>query len=259
MKKAVFLIVGLIFILSFVSCGVSEYDSSSDGSSQVQTTAKPTPKSFTTMPYSSEDYETGDWKLDELISHFQELGFSDIETYVIYDTFDAEEAEIRSVVIEDISANSWSTSYKKIEKGEKIRSWLKIRINVINLIPTLTIDNCSDFADLVKTNNASPEKLDEFMMSHRGKYLEFDGTITDWYDEFWYISGVDFKVSVENNNTIFSWDCDNISDLGMTGEYHYEKYTAGMIYEGMSVHIITKIAYSQGSWHLEIESMQIIQ
>ena len=34
-----------------------------------------------TMPYSSEEYVNGEWTIEDLIKHFEDLGFSKVEVY----------------------------------------------------------------------------------------------------------------------------------------------------------------------------------
>ena len=123
------------------------------------------------------------------------------------------------------------------------------------------MDNCSDFADFAKMENSSSQKselVNSFMNSHNGEYIEFTGTITDWYDQMHWV-GVSFTVSVDGSNqTNFSWDTTDLIDLKLEGDYHYSKYTTGLITEGMKVHIIAKIVSIENEWNLEISEMEII-
>ena len=100
-----------------------------------------------------------------------------------------------------------------------------------------------------------------FVNEHNGDALEFDGTITSWYDEFFYISGVSCTVAVENSeNMSFYWKVDSLDDLGLSGEYSHNQYSVGEITEGMRVHILAVINYSEDSGlDLQIESMQILE
>ena len=213
------------------------------------------------MPYSSTEYKEMNWSVEELIAHFEELGFSDIKTDV-WETFDENQARICRVAIEDTSADSWFTEYKDFEKGEEYGTYLEVYISAYTLIPTLTVDNCDEFAELVNLNSDSPEKaerLSSFMQTHDGNYLEFDGTITSWYDEFFWTS-VSVTVAVEDSDQMsFSWGTISLSELGMSGDYHYNKYHAGLITEGMKVHVLAQIDYTEDGWALEIDSMQIIE
>lgn len=213
------------------------------------------------MPYSSNEYKELDWSVEELVAHFEELGFSDIKTDV-WETFDENQARICRVAIEDTSADSWFTEYKDFDKDEEFGTHLEIYISAYTLVPTLTVDNCAEFAELVTMDSENPEKpesLASFMQTHDGDYLEFDGIITDWYDELWFAGGVSFTISVEGSDQMsFSWETMGLIDLDMTGEYHYNNYNTGLITEGMKVHVLAKIDYVEGSWSLEIDSMQII-
>ena len=212
-----------------------------------------------TIPYSSDEYENGEWTVEELVEHFKELGFTDIEIEE-KTTFDESEVKIQVVVADD--SDSWFPAYRDFEKGETISTIRKIIIRATSLNPVLTVENSPEFADLVKMDSESPEKaerLSSFMQTHDGDYLEFDGTITSWYDEFFWTS-VSITVAVEDSDQMsFSWGTISLSELGMTGEYHYNKYHAGLITEGMKVHILAQIDYTEDGWALKIDSMQIIE
>lgn len=212
------------------------------------------------MPYGSEEYENGDWTVEELINHFEELGFSDINVTNELEIFGNDEIGIYNVLIEDTSSDSLFTEYRTIEKGEEVGNWLKVKIETYTSVPLLTKDNSAEFAELIKMD--APilnETLMSFMDSHNGEYLEFDGTITDWYDDVFWV-GVSFTITVENSECLeFSWSTMDLSDLDLGGEYEYSKYKAGAISERMQVHMITKIVTSENEWHLEIESMQIVE
>lgn len=212
-----------------------------------------------TIPHSSDEYENGEWSVEELVEHFEDLGFTDIKIEE-KTTFDESEVKIQVLVADD--SDSWFPSYRDFEKGETISTMRKIIIRATSLIPVLTVDNNSDFAKLVNMDQASPEKpdlLSSFMQAHDGDYLEFNGTITNWSDEFFWTS-VSLTVAVEDSNQMsFSWGAISLSELDMTGAYDYNNYYAGLIKEGMKVHIIAKIDYAKDGWALEINSMDVIE
>lgn len=217
------------------------------------------------MPYSSEEYLEMNWPVDELISHFEELGFSDFETYIT-ETFDEDEARIRRVAIEDTSSSSadGDLEHKEFEKNEKFGTYLEVLISGYRLIPTLTVDNCDELAELVQMDGESlekGEKITAFMRKHGGEYLEFEGTITYWNDELFFASGVYLTVAVEDSpHTNFSWNSIGISELEIVGDPDYENgYISGMIEEGDKVHMYTKINNNAEGWKLEIISTEIIE
>lgn len=213
------------------------------------------------MPYSSDDYKELDWSVEELIDHFKDLGFSNIKTD-IRETFDESQARICRVAMEDTAADSWFTEYKDFEKDDEFGTHLEVYISAYTLIPTLTVDNCAEFAELVNMDRNLPEKADRlsaFMEAHNGEYIEFDGLLTEWNDKWWYV-GIDFTIAVEESSEMsFSWNNVATIDLGMTGDYHYEKYKTGLITSGMRVHMLAKIKNTRDGWDLEIDSMQIIE
>lgn len=205
-----------------------------------------------TMPYSSAEYENGDWTFDELIEHFKELGFTDFDTYE-FTTYDESEAKINRVAINDES----------FEKGDQFTPLIdEVLISATTLIPTLRTDNCNELKELVQMGKDSPEEIekwDSFMNSHIGEYLMFDGSITDWNDDYFYVA-VDLSVSVKGtNDTIFSWSNLDLIDTKLDGDYHYEKYHTGLIKEGMNVHMVVKIVSDDDEWNLEIEEMEIVE
>lgn len=218
-------------------------------------------KKEVSMPYSTMEYRELGWSVEELVSHFEELGFSEIKIDLI-ETFDETRIGNYTVNIEDSSANSWIVQYNGFEKGDVFRTHLEIVISGYTLVPTLTVENCAEFTELVNMDNGyseKPERLASFMQAHHGEYIEFDGIIIDWYDE-WFWNSVSLTVAVEGSEqTSFSWNTISLSELGMTGDYHYNKYRVGLIGEGMKAHVIAKIHYADNMWSLEIDSMEIIK
>lgn len=214
-----------------------------------------------TMPHSSDEYENGEWSVEELVEHFEELGFTDIDVEE-YTTYDESKAKIQVVVADDSS--SWFPSYRDFEKDETVDTLRNIIIRETKLIPILTVENCSEFAEFVKNgqdSTANSVTWTDFLEKHNGEALEFDGTITSWDDEFFYISGVKCTVAVEHSEHMsFSWAADSLDDLGLSGEYSHNKYSVGEIKEGMQVHILAIINYPKNDGlNLEIESMQVIE
>ena len=209
------------------------------------------------MPYSSEEYENSGWTLKELTTHFEELGFTDVT--VRKDTTRNEAyAGIYSVEIEE-DTDSLFAEYGDFEKGDDFLSTRELYIVYNDFIPTWAIDNCPELVELSQFEHGSDEwekKQKAFMQSHSGEYIEFDGVITDWYDDYWYAGGVSFTISVEGYEQLkFSWDNIELSSLRLTEDYHYSNYKTGLICEGDRVHILAKINYSaQEGATVEIES-----
>lgn len=231
--KSFCILLSLSFVLFlFVGC-------SSDGQS--------------TMPYSSSEYENSDWTLDELISHFEELGFDDIDIDESHSRYVSE--EYIQVRVEDTESDSWFTEYTEFTKGEDLRSWRKIRISITYPIPVWTIENCPELVTLLSMRN-SEESFDEwiaFMHEHHGEYIEFDGTITDWYDELWYAGGISFSVSFEDIEDIaFSWHGLLTSEFGYKNDYY-----TGCVEEGISAHVVMRIVYSEEGCLYELESIDL--
>lgn len=212
------------------------------------------------MPYSNREYADGDWELDELISHFRELGFDEFEIRET-PTFDESEAGVSWVGKEasPSESDSWLTEYIKFEKGEAINPIYKICIEYYSLVPTLTVENCPEFAELFMMDMGASERADmlsAFTTEHAGKYMEFDATISDLYTD---ATGTDFFITFSagvQDNLGFSKSGVFLSDLGMTRDY-YEEHNIEI---GTSVHIIAKIPRGENV-HLftdmAIESMTV--
>lgn len=215
------------------------------------------------MPYGSSDFKNGEWSVEEVVSALENIGFTNITIKNAKESFGEANIKIYNVTIEDTSSDWWFTEYKAFNKGDEFGSWLEIKIETHTFIPTLTVENCSDFANLIykKTSSSqTDEAINSFMASHINEYIEFSGTITDWHDSLYYISGISFTVAVENSAYLsFSWDTDSFSELGLTGEYDFDKYYSGLISEGMQVHIIAKILPSEEDYILQIDTMNIIE
>ena len=126
----------------------------------------------------------------------------------------------------------------------------------------LTVDNCPEFEKFLKEGIETPENRSawiSFLEAHKGEVVEFDGTITDWYDDMFWAS-ISFDIAIEDSEYMrFSKDCVDLIELGMTGEYHYKNYHLGLIQEGMRVHVIAKITETEDGWDLELDSMQIVE
>ena len=127
---------------------------------------------------------------------------------------------------------------------------------------SITVDNCPELEKFVKEGIETPESKSawiSFLEAHKGEVVEFDGTITEWYDEAWW-SSISFDIAIEGSDCMsFSKSCVALIELGMTGEYHYKNYHLGLIQEGMGVHVIAQITETENGWDLELDSMQIVE
>lgn len=207
-----------------------------------------------TMPYGSDEYENGEWSVEELVSHLEELGFDDIDVQKSESRYVSEIS--LQVRVEDTDSDSWFTEYTDFEKGEPLRTWREVQIIVTTPIPVLTVDNTPDLADTLKKRSGSSEENDAwraFMKEHNGEYIEFDGIITDWYDEFWFASGISFTVLFEEyDNISFSWRGLLTNELGFNNDY-----LAGCVAEGVTAHVVLRILYTEDECKYELESIQL--
>ena len=243
MKKLLLFIILVAFVISVLSgCFPSEIE----------------------MPYGSDDYKNGEWTAESLIEHFKELGFSNFETFFI-ETYDEDEVKIYRVAVENSAGSVQDEEYKDFTKGEKLNTWDTIYISANTLIPSLTLQNCSDFADVVQLGEEATEKnsqLDSFMQAHGGEYIKIDGVVTEWNDNYWWIASqiLNFSIAIEEfPQTEFSWEMTWVTDLNIEipGEIGYADYYTGLVSEGQRVHLIAEIVNGEDGWLLEIVEMRL--
>ena len=133
-----------------------------------------------TMPYSSRDYETGEWTVDELKEHLKELGFTDIKT-VGHESYFGEYSH--SVYCVQIAVDSWKTDsifteYEDFTKGGVVSSKNEVLIDYYYTPKALTIENCPDLAEIL-LGSEDGESMDfiAFANKYDGQYVRFDAYI----------------------------------------------------------------------------------
>ncbi len=207
-----------------------------------------------TMPYSSNDYENGEWTLEEVLSNLKELGFDDIEVVTSKSRYVSEES--LQVQVEDYSNESLFTVYKDFEQGEPVYSWREVKIEVTRPIPVLTEENFPGLANNLAMRYGSDDDVAEwksFMKAHNGEYIEFDGFVTDVYDEFWYASGISLSISFEEYEDInFYWSDISPNNIGYDNDYSY-----GCLPKGTLAHCVVKIVYTEEECYYEFESIEL--
>ena len=124
-----------------------------------------------TMPNYSWHYDNG-WTVENLINHFQELGFTNIETATTTETGWGAEfhlyGEIFNVTIEDTTLGGWKS-------GDVFGSTSLITITYYERTPTLTIENCPDLVSILSNRDMT---YTEFVEKYDGQFIEFDACIT---------------------------------------------------------------------------------
>lgn len=212
-----------------------------------------------TMPHGSREYTANEWTLSEMEEHFDELGFSEVYSHEI-DTYDTELAGRYVVYICDDS-ESEDAEYQEYEAGDVFSASSRVSIKKYSLI--ITANNCPEFKELLGMDSNSSEWVDQwtsFKENHIGDCLEFDGVLTHWYDNSWYISGVSFTLSVEGSKNLEFHGSDmDLSDLGTKGEYRYDKYHLGLINEGDRVRVLARIKRNENVATIDYESFEIIK
>ena len=210
-----------------------------------------------TMPYSSKEYKNAGWTLDELILHFEELGFNEINVEKTSDQYGEEKIVICSVEIED-SDSFWGGT-RPIEKGEKTSTYLEIRIEYVLYHPTITKENSTEFAQLVDMNDEVYDKpilVQEFMEKHDGEFLEFQGIVLDAYDKFWYASDINFIISIGNSvHMQHNFKCSTL-DLERLGYCSHSSYFSGLLSKGDILHCVCRISATEDSWSLALVRLE---
>ena len=139
-----------------------------------------------TMPNYSWYYDEG-WTVEGLISHFEQLGFTNIETAETIDsgTFSKfhQEGEIYNVEIEDTFLGGWNS-------GDVFGATSLITITYYERTPTLTIENCPDLASILSSKDMM---YTDFAEKYDGQFIEFDACITSFVED---VTGKIVSISV---------------------------------------------------------------
>ncbi|MBQ8859351.1 MAG: DUF4839 domain-containing protein [Clostridia bacterium] len=139
-----------------------------------------------TMPNYSWHYDEG-WTVEDLVSHFEQLGFTNIEIATTIDsgTFSKfhQEGEIYNVEIEDTFLGGW-------DSGDIFGATSLITITYYERTPTLTIDNCPDLASVLSSKDMV---YTDFAEKYDGQFIEFDACVTSFVKD---ITGKVVSISV---------------------------------------------------------------
>ena len=191
----------LLIVIGFVGCDTLE-----DGPSEA------------IMPYGSDEYENGDWTVEELVEHFESLGFSDINTSVS-ETLYPEQAGIEEVKIEIYPSDFWFTEYRNITKGDTYETHREIYIKATSYVSTITINNDVEFADIVNENEENAyDSFQKYLSKHDGEYIEFDATVVKNWKPTSSSKGLYVHFAVEHGNVILYKNGISSSDLGLEGD-----------------------------------------
>ena len=184
-----------------------------------------------TMPNYSWYYDDG-WTVEELVSHFEQLGFTNIKIATTIDTgtFSKfhQEGEIYNVEIEDTFLGGW-------DSGDVFGATSLITVTCYERTPTLTIDNCPDLASILSSKDMM---YTDFAEKYDGQFIEFDGYVTTSYS---YMGGTSYIIEVTGGD---------YSENGVNGWFFRvdveqtvgdEAYINKNIEKGTNVKIIGKI------------------
>lgn len=241
----------IFIIFSFVFTGCTS-DYTTENSSEIEEDNKIS-KYDVLVPYSSDEYGNGDWTADELVQHFEELGFYDIK---IEETASRHvDKETVDVKVEEYGDGLFSY-YRGFEKNEVISKGRIIKLIVTKPIPVMTVENCPELVGMLQMRNGSEGDIavwNSFLADHVGEFIEFDGTVTSWYDEMWWVS-ISFTVCFEEYEDItFSFKVDSTKEIGFADNYFY-----GCVEKGAAAHLVLEIVKdSDGYYKFEIDSIQL--
>ena len=213
------------------------------------------------MPYSTEEYKSKEWTEESLVQHLEELGVENIEINNVLEEYGKEEWKIHNIKIEDPDSNSWFSSYRVFDKGEKFDKDSKIIVETYVSHATISIDNSEIFRKLVTSDDISIDasEVSAFFESNNGNYIEFNGLITYCYDSYFYVNcDLNFDVKIENSSWFeYSWDDIKISKLHECGWHiNYNNYSVGTLGKGDNVHMVCQIISFGDSWTLEIKQFE---
>ena len=133
------------------------------------------------MPHDDYFYEEGEWTVEELISCFEEMGFTNIETEA-HTASDYEFDEIQNIKIDG--------GMFGFEQGDVFMSNDKVEIGYYDLVPNLTIDNCPDLEEIL---SGGTMEYAYFASHYDGQYVEFDANVVEAYS---YMGGTSFIIEV---------------------------------------------------------------
>lgn len=185
------------------------------------------------MPYSSNDYETGGWTLNDLVEHLTELGFTNIKT---------SEYSISNYEPDEIFLIEIDSKWKGFDEGHVFSSNDKVKIKHYNFDSILTSDNCSDLEKIL-----SGESTDymSFANKYDGQFVEFNAHVVSSYS---YLGGTSYVITVEGGD----YSVDNIErqeikidvDSVTRGEYINKE-----VKEGNNVRVVGKIDESYSKYY----------
>lgn len=140
MKKIILLLL-LVVVLSLTSCDETEIH----------------------VPYSDYEYKTDGWEANDLVEHFKDLGFEDIEVIKESDPYYRHQ-------VAKVSIGGDTDLYPK----KTFFSSQKVKIYYYEESSTLTVENCPDLLNLL-----TAQEIDymSFAKKYDGKYIEFDAYI----------------------------------------------------------------------------------
>lgn len=223
MKKVLLFLSLIVFIIGFNGCDIEIKE--------------------ITMPYDSYYYDHQyDGTVDELVQHFKDLGFEDIETKA------CEYNGYQPNTVWNVTIDNGLLGF---DEGDVFYSPDKVEIEYYDTCKNLTIDNCEDLKIVLTNSEAS---YIDFLNKYDGEYIEFDAwvdTSFSYFDDASHVISVyggDYNEGAKqglqiviNVDTITSTGLDtlvndnvtegsNVKVIGQVSKYMGEYYNTIVIY-----------------------------
>ena len=234
MKKILSL--GLCFglFLSMTGCDDSSNDESSEESTMVN------------APYDSDDIPD-DLLVDDIVSDFEEAGFTNIEKKPMGDLvvgFLSDEGEVETI---KIGESEDFTAFEDFEPNEKViieyHSYPEEKaIDDAESEGIINASNNAEFAEILQIKDPLDEKIQRFAEDNMHKIIEFDGNVVDSYRDIEHDSIGTYLIYAGN------YDLNSIAGPSFHMEY-IPDYSLNIVGDnspstletGMNIHIKAKI------------------
>lgn len=236
MKKILSL--GLCFGLFLSMTGCDDSSSSSNDESSEEST-------MVNAPYDSDDIPY-DLLVDDIVSDFEEAGFTNIEKKPMGDLvvgFLSDEGEVETIKIGD---SEDFTAFEDFEPNEKVtieyHSYPEEKaIDDAESEGIINTSNNAEFAEILQIQDPFDTKIQSFANTHVGQNIEYDGNVTYISKHGDYKTRYDYSVYAGNYGDpiygpMFQFENVAYQDFNLVGDYIPDS-----LVEGTNIHIVAKI------------------
>ncbi len=163
MRRMITVAVLAFVCISMIAC--SKTDSSDNESHEIQNVK---------MEKSSEDYLKEQWNSDDLVKHFEEMGFTDVVAEGFAPSNDDNIDDYKRTIF-DISIKNKKKAINEWNAGDEFPSDSHVSISYNNR-PPLTVENCEEMQQILWADDII--KYDDFVEMYDGYAVEFDAQVT---------------------------------------------------------------------------------